>query len=139
MMKFTGIILFLIHLVLFCWSVGGFLETILPEVFWKPFTNTAFPDWLLILHWSSILFASAVFIYGYSTHWRKTPMLMTAGYIFMSIVCVIETFGYMTSDTKYIAMATELLAYIIILLLLYRTTYFLKYFGKQPLTNIEKM
>lgn len=131
MMKVTGIILFLIHIVLFCWSVGGFLEMILPEVFWKPFTNSAFPDWLLFFHWSSVLFASAVFIYGYLTHWRKTPIFMTAGYIFMSIVCVIETFGYMTIDTKYTAMAVELLAYIIILLLLYRTTYFIKYFGRQ--------
>ena len=39
MIKVTGIILFLIHIVLFCWSVGGFLEMILPEVFWQPFTN----------------------------------------------------------------------------------------------------
>jgi hypothetical protein len=57
----------------------------------------------------------------------------------MSIVCVIETFGYMTNDIKYAGMAAELLTYIIILLMLYRTTYFLNYFGRQPLTNPGKM
>jgi len=38
---------------------------------------------------------------------------MSFAYGMMTIVCVIETFGYMTSKTKYIAMAAEFAVYIL--------------------------
>lgn len=129
-MQYIGYLLVVVHASLLMWSVGGFLEMLLPKVPWKPFTNPEFPVWVLIIHWSAVLFAAAVFLYGYFTQWHRTPQIMTIAYVLMAIVCVIETFGYMTSNTKYLAMGAEYLAYLIILLLLYRSTYFIEYFSR---------
>lgn len=96
---------------------------------WEPFTNPLFPNWLLLIHWGSILFASVSFSYGYLTHWPKTPLFMSVAYALMALVCVVETFGYMTSDSKYLAMAAEYTAYIFILFLLYKSDYFINYFN----------
>lgn len=128
-MQYIGYILVLIHMILLIWSSGGFLEMILSKVPWKPFTNPEFPNWVLILHWGSILFASVSFLFGYITQWSKTPQIMSVAYAFMMFVCVIETFGYMTSNTKYLAMGGEFFAYIIILLLLFKSKYFVGYFN----------
>lgn len=128
-MKFSGYVLFAIHLLLGVWSLGGFIEMLLDDVPWSPFTNPQFPNWLLLFHWGSVLFASVSFCYGYLTHWPKTPLYMSVAYALMALVCVVETFGYMTSDSKYLAMAAEYAAYIFILFLLYKSDYFIDYFN----------
>jgi hypothetical protein len=130
MMPITGYILFGIHSLLLLWAVGGSLELILPKVFWKPFTNPEFPVWVLVIHWESVLFASISFIYGYLAQWSKTPLMMAVAYAMMAMVCAIETFGYMTSKTKYLAMTAEYVAYAVILILLFRSQYFTSYFNK---------
>ena len=127
-MQYIGYTLVLIHGFLLFWAIGGFIEMILPKVPWKPFTNPDFPFWVLIIHWSSVLFASVSLLYGYFSQWNKTPQIMTVAYGLMALVCIIETFGYMTSKTKYLAMSGEFLTYTIILLLLFKSKYFISYF-----------
>ncbi|MEM8969568.1 MAG: hypothetical protein AAGE93_24335 [Bacteroidota bacterium] len=119
MFKIIGYLLVVVHLFLGVWATGGFIEMVLKNVPWKPFTNPEFPDWLLVIHWGAILFASVGFLYGYFTRWDKNPQLMTVAYGIMALVCVIETFGYMTSKTKYLAMGAEYVAYLLILILLF--------------------
>ena len=128
-MQYIGYTLVLIHGFLLFWAIGGFIEMILPKVPWKPFTNPDFPFWVLIIHWSSVLFASVSLLYGYFSQWNKTPQIMTVAYGLMALVCIIETFGYMTSKTKYLAMSGEFLTYTIILLLLFKSKYFIAYFN----------
>lgn len=128
-MKYTGYTLLIIHLLLGVWAIGGFLEMMLDSVIWQAFTNPAFPELLLFFHWSSVLFASIVFSYGYLTHYAGTPFLMVIAYSLMALVCMIETLGHMTNSTKYLAMAAEYTSYILILFLLYKSTYFLNYFN----------
>ncbi|MEX0968135.1 MAG: hypothetical protein WD077_12920 [Bacteroidia bacterium] len=128
-MAYIGYILIIVHGILLLWSVGGFLEMILHKVPWRPFTNPEFPAWVLIIHWSSVLFASVSFLYGYFTHWDKTPAIMAIAYSMMAVVCVIETFGFMTSKMKYLAMGAEFFTYALILLLLFRSKYFIEYFS----------
>ena len=123
-MQITGYILFVIHLILLLWAAGGIIEMITPEVMWKPYTNPEFPGWVLVIHWGSVLFASVIFLYGYLTHWSRTPYVMIIAYGLMSLVCLIETFGFMTGKSKYLLMAIEFTAYIAILLLLFKTNYF---------------
>lgn len=125
-MKYIGYALILVHGFLLLWAVGGFIEMISPKVPWKHFTNPEFPFWVLLIHWSSVLFASATLLYGYFTQWSKTPQAMAVAYGFMAMVCVIETFGYMTEKTKYMAMGGEFLAYTVILLYLFRSKYFIR-------------
>ncbi len=122
-MHIIGYILLAIHFLLFFWAAGGTIEMIFDQVPWKPFTNPEFPFWVLVIHWGSVLFACVSFIYGYFTHYSKTPQIMAIGYGLMALVCIIETFGYMTSKTKYIAMGAEFMAYIIILILLFNNSY----------------
>lgn len=128
-MHYLGYTLIFLHIILLVWSVGGFFEMILSKVPWKPFTNPEFPKWVLIIHWSSVLLASVSFIYGYFTQWSKTPYVMAFAYGLMALVCAIETFGYMTNETKYLAMGLEYLAYTLILLLLFKSKYFIGHFN----------
>jgi hypothetical protein len=130
MMHLVGYILLIVHFFLFFWALGGVFEMVLPKVLWKPYTNPDFPAWVLVKHWSSVLFASITFLYGYLTHWSKTPQIMVVAYALMALVCVIETFWYITSNTKYLAMIAEFVTYIAILLLLFRNSYFVEYFNK---------
>ena len=128
-MQYLGYVLILVHAVLLLWSTGGFLEMLLTNVPWKPFTNPAFPTGVLIIHWSSVMFASAIFLYGYFSRWGKTPQLMAAAYGLMALVCLIETLGYMTGNLKYAAMGAEFFTYTVILLILFRSKYFIEYFN----------
>ncbi|MCW5899872.1 MAG: hypothetical protein KIT10_11450 [Flavobacteriales bacterium] len=129
-MQYLGYLLALIHAALLLWASGGFMEMLLPNVPWKRFSNPDFPTYILIPHWSVVLYASAGFLYGYFTHWSKTPPFMLIGYSFMMLLCVIETFGYMTNKTKYIAMGSEFVTYVVILLLLFKSRYFIEYFNR---------
>ncbi|HMQ06010.1 MAG TPA: hypothetical protein PKC30_01860 [Saprospiraceae bacterium] len=128
-MQILGFALLIIHFILFFWAAGGIVEMIYYKVPWKPLTNPAFPPWVLVIHWGSVLFASVCFIYGYLTQWVKTPQIMALAYSLMALVCIIETFGYMTSKTKYLAMGAEFAAYITILFLLFKNHYFINHFG----------
>jgi len=127
-MQYLGYLLVLIHLFLLGWSVGGFSEMIFSNVPWTPFTNNDFPEWWLPIHWGSVLIASTGFLYGYFTHWNKTPQAILFGYVMLAVVCAIETFGFLTNKTKYLFMTTEYIAYIVILFLLFKSSYFISFF-----------
>lgn len=128
-MQYFGYILVFIHIFLLFWSSGGIVEMTLTDVPWTPYTNLDFPQWLLPIHWGSVIIASSGFLFGYFSKWSGTPLFMLAAYTMLFTICVIETFGFMTSSTKYIAMFTELITYSIILILLFKNKYFIKYFS----------
>jgi hypothetical protein len=123
-MQFFGYALVLVHLFLVVWSLGGFVELFISSVPWKPYTNMDFPDLLLPIHWGSALLTGAGFLYGYFYSWDKTPYFMLGAYIVLALLCAFETFGFMTSKTKYAAMITEYIAYTVILIVLFKSTYF---------------
>lgn len=128
MFKIIGIGLVIIHIFLGLWSFGGMIEWLMPDVPWEAYSNPEFPGWLLFIHWSSVIFASAFFLYGYFTRWNKTPRFMAIGYGLMALVCLIETFGFMTSETKFLAMGLEYSAYILILIILYNPAFRSRHF-----------
>jgi heme A synthase len=128
--KVLGYALVAVHIFLAGWSVGGFIELLTPKVPWKPFSNPEFPKWVLLFHWGTILFAAGIFLFGYFTRWKLTPHVMVVAYGLMAVVCVVETFGFMTSKYKYIAMALEYIAYIAILLLLFGASFTSLHFKK---------
>lgn len=119
MFKLTGRLLFLIHLFLWIWSIGGMSEWLLPNVPWQPYSNPLFPDWLLFFHWIVVIFASSGFLYGYLTRWEYTPSFMIIGYGLMALICLIETLGYLISPYRYLLMFAEYSAYIFILFILH--------------------
>ncbi len=128
-MQYFGYLLVLIHIFLFLWSAGGMTELISAKVPWPPYTNHDFPGWLLPIHWGSVLITSAGFLFGYFTGWSKTPEFMLAAYTMLFTICVIESFGFMTSPAKYFAMVAELVTYTVILILLFKHKYFINHFG----------
>lgn len=128
-MRYFGYSLVFIHIFLLVWATGGMIELATAKVPWTPYTNLDFPLWLLPIHWGSVLITSIGFLVGYIARWRITPQFMLAAYTMLFTICVIETFGFMTSPTKYIAMGTELVTYMVILSLLFQHSYFKAYFG----------
>ena len=127
-MQYFGFGLVIIHVFLLTWAVGGVLELNLTAVPWTPYTNLDFPNWLLPIHWGSVIVTSIGFLIGYFTKWNRTPEFMLAAYTMLFTICVIETFGFMTSSTKYIAMIAELIAYTLIIGTLFKSKYFVEYF-----------
>jgi hypothetical protein len=127
-MQYVGYALVLVHMFLFLWSTGGMVELFSAKVPWTPYTNLDFPKWLLPIHWGSVIITSTGFLLGYFTHWNKTPEFMLATYTMLFTICVIETFGFMTSPTKYVAMVAELVTYTVILTILFKHNYFVDYF-----------
>lgn len=128
-MRYLGYVLVFIHLLLFLWSTGGIIEMTSINVPWTPYTNLDFPAWLLPIHWGSVIITSIGFLIGYFTKWSGTPEFTLAAYTMLFTICVIETFGFMTSSTKYIAMMTELATYTAILILMFKHKYFVEYFS----------
>ena len=128
-MQYLGYILAFIHIFLLLWSTGGVIEMVSIKVPWSPYTNLDFPNWLLPIHWGSVMITSIGFLMGYFTKWSKTPEFMLAAYTMLFTICIIETFGFMTNSTKYIAMATELVTYTAILYMLFKSKYFMAYFS----------
>lgn len=127
-MKYFGYALVVIHGILLAWSAGGILEMTTSNIPWTPYTNLDFPAWLLPIHWGSVIITSIGFLVGYFSRWSGLPSFMLAVYSMLFTICVIETFGFMTSATKYIPMIAELVAYSVILALLFKNNYFKGFF-----------
>ncbi len=127
-MRFVAYLLVGIHIILFLWGIGGAIELIFRNVPWSTLFNPDFPMWLLPFHFGILLFASTGFLYGYFTKWVQTPNFMILGYGLLTILCIIETFWFMTNSSRYIALLAELIAYSSILYLLFKTEYFDQYF-----------
>lgn len=124
----AGYVLIVVHLALWLWAAGGMAEWLGINVPWPPYSNPDFPRWLLLIHWTAVLVAATGYLLGAWQGWSGTPSFMFLGYGLMALVCVIETFGYMTSSTKYLAMALEFATYAGILYLLHRPAFQAEHF-----------
>jgi len=114
------LILVLVHVALLLWAVSGLIEWFVPIVPWPRLSNVLFPQWLLLLHWLAVLLAATVLLIGYVTRWPLTPKAMIPAYALMAVVCVIETFWFLTHSLRFVAMALEFCAYIVIPVALHR-------------------
>jgi hypothetical protein len=111
--------LILVHVALGAWGLVGFLELALPNVPWTRLSNVLFSPPMLVLQWTLVCLAAAVFIAGYLGRWSHTPVAMLCVYATMALVCAYQTFFILTSATRFHAMAAEYLAYTVILLFLF--------------------
>lgn len=121
--------LLFVHALLLVWGGVGMIEWLAGEVPWSRVSNAAFPRWVLLLHWLAILTGAIAFLAGYAMRWRRTPQAMIVAYSVMAVVCVIETFWFLSGDLKFVAMVLEFSAYIGILLLLHRFPPFVTHFS----------
>ncbi|HUG22644.1 hypothetical protein [Piscinibacter sp.] len=109
-----------VHVVLLVWAVVGLVEWCSPTVPWPRVSNLLFPRWLLLWHWLAVLLAAVIFLVGFFARWTFTPKAMVAAYSLMALVCVVETFWFLTHPWRFAAMALEFLAYVAISLALHR-------------------
>lgn len=126
---FFVVILFVLHIFLMGWGLVGFAEWLLPKVPWTPISNPNFPSWVLFLHWMAIFSGGSIFITGYVLRWHYTVTGMVFAYGLMASMCAIETFGYMTSQSKYWAMIAEYITYLAILIFLHLSPFFRERFS----------
>ena len=113
-----------IHAFLLAWGLVGFVEWFSASVPWARVSNPLFPPTILLLQWTLVVIAGGVFLGGFASRWRHLPIAMAGIYAAMAMLCAVETFGYMVSDTRFVAMALEYAAYLAILVYLDRSPRF---------------
>lgn len=124
---FMGLLL-VVHAGLALWGVLGVLDRL--GVTLVPLQNALFSVTVQWAHWAAILTGGFVFLTGYLTRWRWTPLAMTGAYLFMGGMCVIETFGFLTHSTRFIDMMLEFVTYFVILTFLFRSGLARERFGR---------
>lgn len=117
-------VLLAVHGFLGIWATVGFIEWFWVTPPWPRISNTIFPRDILFIQWTLTLAAACIFIVGYMVRWPAMPVAMACVYAAMAALCAVETFGYMKSDPRFIAMTAEYLAYTGILVFLFRTRVF---------------
>lgn len=112
-------VLVLVHIGLGIWALVGFAELLLPEVPWERLSNPLFSPAMLVLQWSLISVAAAVFIAGYLGRWQRLPVAMLVIYGAMALVCAYQTFFVLTHASRFREMAIEYVEYAVILWFLF--------------------
>jgi hypothetical protein len=112
-----------VHAGLGAWALVGFAELALPQVPWTRLSNPLFSRPMLLLQWSLIAMAAAMFIGGYALRFRHTPLAMSVIYGAMALVCAYQTFFILTHAARFRAMAIEYTEYAAILAFLFLSTH----------------
>ncbi len=129
--KVLGAALLGVHGTLALWAAAGLVELATPAPPWPAVRNPELPGGLLVVHWLAMLGAGSVFLVGYLTRWPATPRVMVAAYASLATVCAVETFGYLTNESRFVNMGVEYATYAILIALLHNAP--LKdRFGKAP-------
>jgi len=107
-------LLLTISAVLLCWGFLGLIEYFFPAVA-LGLQNGKFPAGLQFLHFFSILVTGVIFLAGYYSRWRHTPMATVVMYAVLATICFIETVDFEAfggGQTRFIPMVLEYIAYI---------------------------
>jgi hypothetical protein len=111
--------LVVVHAGLLAWGLIGFAELTLPTVPWRRISNPLFSTPMLALQWSLAVLAGATYLAGFFLRWSPTPMVMTAIFTTMAVVCAYQNFFILTNPARFRAMALEYAAYALILVFLF--------------------
>lgn len=120
-----------IHMVLALWAAGGLLEWVAGDIAWLQLNNPEIPRPILLAQWVLSLGTALIFVVGVILRLPGTPLAVVIGYTLMAAVCALETTRYLTSDTRYLAMALEYVTYVAIGMCLYRLPEFTHRFTQQ--------
>lgn len=121
-----------VHAGLAVWATVGFIEWFVPEPPWKRLSNPELPRPMQLLQWTLLAIAAAVFIGGFVTRWRHTPLALTATYVAMASTCAWQTFTMLTHASRYRDMAIEYAEYALILAFVYGSAYMRERFAATP-------
>jgi hypothetical protein len=111
-----------VHLLLAGWAIVGLIEWFNPNVPWRRLSNPMLPAGVLLLHWILMLLAGGIFLGGYAVRWSGTSVALALAYVCLAALCAVETLGFLVSRTRFLDMAVEYAAYMVIVIFLFRAT-----------------
>ncbi|MEC9344668.1 MAG: hypothetical protein VYB54_00485 [Pseudomonadota bacterium] len=122
------LLLLLVHAGLAVWALLGLAEFAGPMP-WGRLSNPLFPDWMLWAQWFAILPTATVFLAGWALRWRRMPLALGFGYLAMGSICAWQTTHMLVHDGRWLDMAAEYLAYVLILVFLHRASFVRDHLG----------
>lgn len=121
--------------ILLSWGVLGFLEYLFGVVLLMPLQNPTFPQGTQFIHWLLITTAGATYIVGYLSKWKYTPIAMIVLYGMLATMCFIQTFDFMTNESRYTDFARECFYYIVISIYLVKSKRMQERYGRLEITQ----
>ncbi|HAG92186.1 MAG TPA: hypothetical protein DCL41_09950 [Bdellovibrionales bacterium] len=109
------------HVVLGLWGAFGFIEYFTGLQVIGPLQNPNFPSGTQFIHWVLATASGFGFLVGYLLKWKHTPTLMVVLYACLTTLCFIETFDFMTKESKYTLFVIEVVEYVAISLYLFQS------------------
>jgi len=113
--------LLFVHVGLGMWAFVGYTELVVRDVVWEEISNPLFTTEMLLVQWTLVSLASVTFLGGYLRRWSWTRIAMLSIYGAMALTCAYQTFFILTSPMRYVAMTVEYIAYLAILIFLFRS------------------
>ena len=127
---FFSYLLLLAAAVMLSWGVLGFLEYFFEIALVMPLQNPTFPNGTQFIHWFLITLSGSVYLLGYFTKWKYTPLVMIVIYAMLATMCFIQTFDFMTNDSRYTDFVRESFYYVVISIYLTRSRRMQEHFGR---------
>lgn len=109
------------HALLGIWGLLGFIEYTSGSALIIPLQNPNFPAGMQFIHWVLATGTGFAFLVGYFTRLRQTPFLMIVCYACLTTLCFVETFDFMTKESRYTLFAIEVVEYIVISIFLFQS------------------
>ncbi|MDJ0832577.1 MAG: hypothetical protein QNJ69_03585 [Gammaproteobacteria bacterium] len=135
-MLFSYLIL-LASITMLCWGVLGFLEYFFDIVLFIPLQNASFPSGTQFFHWLIITLSGTVYLVGYFTRWKFTPIAMMILFSMLATMCFIQTFDFMTNDSRYFDLAREVLYYIVMSVYLVKSRRMQEHYGRIDIKQVS--
>ena len=123
-------LIILASIVMLVWGLLGFLEYFTGQAPVLPLQNATFPAGTQFVHWTLITLSGGMYLVGFVTRWRYTPIAMAVLFGSLATMCSIQTFDFMENDSRYTDFARECFYYLIISIYLFRSKRMQNHFGK---------
>ncbi len=116
--------------VMLSWGILGFLEYFFTIAPLMPLQNPTFPKGTQFIHWFLISLSGGVYLLGYFSKWKYTPLAMIVIYAMLATMCFIQTFDFMKNLSRYTDFIRECIYYVIISTYLIRSRRMQTHFGR---------
>lgn len=115
----TSYLILIAHFGLCLWGMMGLFEYLTGITVLINLQNANFPTGTQFVHWVLSTSTGLSFLLGYFKKWKFTPFLMVTFYACLTTLCFIETFDFMTKESRYFLFTIEVVEYILISLYLF--------------------
>lgn len=103
---------------LLIWGIAGFFEFFTEITPFIPLQNSNYPAGVQFVHWLLISSTGILFLIGYFTKWKWTPIACITLFTNLATLCTIETIDFGSENWGYTEYLSELSFYLITALFL---------------------